>query len=528
MRYVQDRLHLYKTTTKAGHYILRGIAAAHNAIIEGYSDIWRAGTATLLGGVIIPLHSDSIAHNSALGDSSESGRHETSDTSSVNDLENDESTFRDADTDVLSDDEEPLDDGHVGLHSVPKKKLENRQKDIEKAVHAWSGPLHLDTKAAGTSTSSSSFFSGPSSSSSTIPQPATSRRRMFTLRVPKSLDKVKLFGDKKSKAGLSMSSLSHALPHSANGDHSSGPVSIEQRSASRTHASDSSEEILKAIIKKQDSAVRKTIPVQRKHSIDQIILPSHSAQSSSLVNSGSSHNLNNCGDDSSDDPTITEPENPSAVSRWGFVFGSVGDCKAFLWKSRTNTVTDVTYTNRTESLDARDCGGRLGPYVDKGLPDLRNLSLYITICEEGDIVIIVSDGVHDNLDPQSLGRTPGETDIELASYESWKDVPSVLGEKYKTRHREQLLRQLIQPVFPEAEVTCTGIVSRVVDYCQEKTTASRVFMETNPSLELPEDYARFPGKMDHTTCVCLKISNKSEGLISSSSSSSSLSSLSSS
>ena len=49
----------------------------------------------------------------------------------------------------------------------------------------------------------------------------------------------------------------------------------------------------------------------------------------------------------------------------------------------------------------RDPGGRLGPYIGpKGGPDLRNLGLFMTLCEQDSLVFILSDGVHDNLDPE--------------------------------------------------------------------------------------------------------------------------------
>jgi len=35
-----------------------------------------------------------------------------------------------------------------------------------------------------------------------------------------------------------------------------------------------------------------------------------------------------------------------------------------------------------------------------GDADLRNLGLYMAPCEEGSLIIVVSDGVHDNLDPE--------------------------------------------------------------------------------------------------------------------------------
>lgn len=73
-----------------------------------------------------------------------------------------------------------------------------------------------------------------------------------------------------------------------------------------------------------------------------------------------------------------------------FVCVSIGDCKAYLFSAKSKTVSDITAGNRrvkkssyifrlnliiiiTKNVhDARDPGGRLGPYVGEGNPDLRN------------------------------------------------------------------------------------------------------------------------------------------------------------
>lgn len=82
--------------------------------------------------------------------------------------------------------------------------------------------------------------------------------------------------------------------------------------------------------------------------------------------------------------------------RWGFVCCSVGDCKAFLWSARKRKVIDITAGNRSNVIDTKDPGGRLGPYLEGGAPDLRNLKLYFIPCCESDLLIIVSDGVRYN------------------------------------------------------------------------------------------------------------------------------------
>ncbi|EFA80649.1 protein phosphatase 2C-related protein [Heterostelium album PN500] len=70
---------------------------------------------------------------------------------------------------------------------------------------------------------------------------------------------------------------------------------------------------------------------------------------------------------------VLELEDDSGVPKWGFLCASVGDCKAFLVSLKRREATDVTNGNRCNLNDTRDPGGRLGPYVGQGYPDLRNL-----------------------------------------------------------------------------------------------------------------------------------------------------------
>jgi hypothetical protein len=62
---------------------------------------------------------------------------------------------------------------------------------------------------------------------------------------------------------------------------------------------------------------------------------------------------------------------------------------------------------------------------EKGAPDLRNLSVHHIGCNEGDLVIICSNAVHDNFDPQVNGYNPNDLQsfvIRLNQY--YKDIAS--------------------------------------------------------------------------------------------------------
>lgn len=55
---------------------------------------------------------------------------------------------------------------------------------------------------------------------------------------------------------------------------------------------------------------------------------------------------------------------------------------------------DVTAGNRGNLTDARDPGGRLGPQLRLGRPDLRNLSLVSFPLLDDDLIFAVTDGIH--------------------------------------------------------------------------------------------------------------------------------------
>lgn len=82
-------------------------------------------------------------------------------------------------------------------------------------------------------------------------------------------------------------------------------------------------------------------------------------------------------------------------NNWVFLCVNLGDCKGYHYSVENQKVRELTVGNR--SNDPKDPGGRLGPYLSEGRPDLRNLSAHYSICNEGDYIILVSDGVHDNL-----------------------------------------------------------------------------------------------------------------------------------
>jgi len=185
--------------------------------------------------------------------------------------------------------------------------------------------------------------------------------------------------------------------------------------------------------------------------------------------------------------------------RWAFVCCSIGDCKAFVYSKRK--ISEVTVGSRYGSADASDCGGRLGPQLEMGAPDLRNLQLFFHPLTEGDMLLLCSDGVHDNFDPEHLGKSP--KDVGLSATE-WSLVEPVDAQQIKDIYRARYLEDLLVGSKELDEV-----VDKLLIHSKATTASSRFWMEQNKA-RLPSDYTRFPGKMDHTTCVAIRVPPKAE------------------
>lgn len=209
---------------------------------------------------------------------------------------------------------------------------------------------------------------------------------------------------------------------------------------------------------------------------------------------------------------------------------------------------DITSANRAEVEDAKDPGGRIGPYVGDGDPDLRNLEIVYTVCHPGDVVLVVSDGVHDNLDPISLGKAPKDLGLEGETHADWKFVDksayyagyrgtSVVSLTTASLHvcsQEKSSKRKIHDRHSFATHKRMSLSNPSTDYKEDHpickvlsfvnlfdlrrqiygfyslyrqvTESSRAFMEQNPHLGMANlPYTEYPGKMDHTTCIAFKV-----------------------
>eukprot|EP00012_Vannella_robusta_P010305 CAMPEP_0206206828 /NCGR_PEP_ID=MMETSP0166-20121206/15219_1 /ASSEMBLY_ACC=CAM_ASM_000260 /TAXON_ID=95228 /ORGANISM="Vannella robusta, Strain DIVA3 518/3/11/1/6" /LENGTH=716 /DNA_ID=CAMNT_0053627455 /DNA_START=955 /DNA_END=3105 /DNA_ORIENTATION=+ len=189
-------------------------------------------------------------------------------------------------------------------------------------------------------------------------------------------------------------------------------------------------------------------------------------------------------------------------TNWVFVCVNVGDCKAFCIRNEEREVIEISIGNRTSSTDASDPGGRLGA---NGKPDLRNLELFCFPCRENDILIVCSDGVFDNLDPQPQGILPRDLGINVDDWEDEKLDPRVT-ELLFSKFRLQFLKTLLFEDDPHSKRLSTRYIVQKLLYNSLITTrSSRKYMRENPGQRLPSNYEMYPGKMDHTTALAVTV-----------------------
>eukprot|EP01100_Stratorugosa_tubuloviscum_P000277 TRINITY_DN1059_c3_g1_i1.p1 TRINITY_DN1059_c3_g1~~TRINITY_DN1059_c3_g1_i1.p1 ORF type:complete len:784 (+),score=357.85 TRINITY_DN1059_c3_g1_i1:16-2367(+) len=184
-----------------------------------------------------------------------------------------------------------------------------------------------------------------------------------------------------------------------------------------------------------------------------------------------------------------------------FACANVGDCKAFHFSNICKSVTDVTYAFHRTSTNTTDPGGRLGPYVDANKADLRNLTLYIRICYPGDIIILTTDGVHDNIDPQQLGFEPNEIGHTATD---WTELSEADCLALKSSYVSQFMLSKVaeaQKSQTEPAGIAKALTNSIIEHCITITSNSREYMEKNPKGRSPASRKTYPGKMDHTTVV---------------------------
>jgi hypothetical protein len=193
--------------------------------------------------------------------------------------------------------------------------------------------------------------------------------------------------------------------------------------------------------------------------------------------------------------------------KWALLIVSIGDVKCFVW--RDGRMLDATFGNRGNVSDATDPGGRIGPRVEKTHPDLRNLKCYFQPLRENDIVVLMSDGVHDNFDPETNGNmAPSLLSDKVREGTKWSDMKPDDAMALKSSWACDFMSRVLQPLG--AAMTPESLCSTLASFCVSNTQSSRAFMADNPYKRLPSDYTLYPGKMDHTSLIAMRVGERIE------------------
>lgn len=205
-----------------------------------------------------------------------------------------------------------------------------------------------------------------------------------------------------------------------------------------------------------------------------------------------------------------EPTAETGQKRWCFVCATVGDCKAYHWSKQERTVTEITQGSNIIG-DVADPGGRIGPYIYQGAPDLRNLGVYYHYCSEDDLIILCTDGIHDNFDPELCGKIPKELYSFLDEDESatielmtqWDQLDPQIVDILKQRYSEGLLEKLLLDL--EQPLNTRKVTKALINYCIKQTRNAREFFD-HIQKQSSVDYRMYPGRLDHSTCLAFKVS----------------------
>ncbi|XP_028968345.1 PP2C-like domain-containing protein CG9801 [Galendromus occidentalis] len=238
---------------------------------------------------------------------------------------------------------------------------------------------------------------------------------------------------------------------------------------------------------------------------------------------------------------------PLEDGRFAVCVCNVGDSFAYVF-SEKHGVREITLGSHDihSMRDMRDALGALGP-VDGKNPELNNLTVSLTLADEGDMVFLTSDGISDNFDPvvgkfalaKKVGSGAEDRNKEkssshrgtsasvkrsashrIASANEKNQLPIVEAHQ---RHALTLLRMedlLRKGVGGDEQVpvkTSREVCERMVEFATRLTMAKRRILE-DPELYKDEQctnrerrqrvcqkLALVPGKLDHASLCAVRL-----------------------
>ena len=153
---------------------------------------------------------------------------------------------------------------------------------------------------------------------------------------------------------------------------------------------------------------------------------------------------------------------------FAFAYVSVGQCRCYLYSAKTQTLHDWT---------AKKAGISSGSIGGLGKPNLQDAFVQHVPCNEGDVIIMCSHGVSDNLDPILRGTLPEDLSFSpMDPLESSLYGPQRLAAALE--HGQSLLSE---------NPAVASIVESLLGHSLQVTKRSREHIERYPDLPLNPD-----------------------------------------
>lgn len=174
---------------------------------------------------------------------------------------------------------------------------------------------------------------------------------------------------------------------------------------------------------------------------------------------------------------------------------SVGDCRAFA-VSPTKSTREVTVL-RSRS-DMRDPGGCLGFAIGEE-PDLAGASYHAVRCAPGDIIVLCSDGVHDNWDPtvrrapREQWESPGKPEMTARIGYALRHLRTVAAAGVEHRDAQAIVGSLIADLDSVTGDNRATLEKLTLEY-KDLPRGER-------SSRIIERLKECPGKLDHATIL---------------------------
>ncbi|EDR22750.1 hypothetical protein EDI_336490 [Entamoeba dispar SAW760] len=180
--------------------------------------------------------------------------------------------------------------------------------------------------------------------------------------------------------------------------------------------------------------------------------------------------------------------------KYAIAYVNIGDCRGILMRPQNDICWELV-SGYKPRIDVTNACGRLGPAeLDK--PDLGNFTCGINICMTGDNLLLMSDGIYDNFDPNVLGKSPQDYGINKMVWD--ESIPE------HRKKRNEIFYSLLKELYTSP--SSAKLTQNIYDFVVEKTSGARQQKIDNQLGKY--GFNIVPGKMDHSTFVSLVLSEE--------------------